>query len=324
MTAQELQFDASVPPERRPVVDELLVEFGAAGLVPPLRVRLLPGGACNENFTVEAADGQRYVLHVAGLETRRFAFDRSRGVEAHRSAAAAGVSPEILAVKLPEGHSLIRWVDGPILTPEGLRAPGMLAAVGRTLRELHEGPAIDGSWSAFDDVRAYAETSRSDGRPLPDDLDELLERMEEAEAVFSTLEIEARMCHNDLQLQNLIIGDERLWVVDFEFAGMANPYFDLGNLAVNGELSDRELVDLIAAYAHESSEAQVARVRLMMFVAALREAMFAEVSNGVIQLTGWDWDAWAAEYYRRSRAWSAGCPFAYALAMAAGPNRDLE
>ena len=95
--------------------------------------------------------------------------------------------------------------------------------------------------------------------------------MEDAEAVFAALDVPRRICHNDLQLQNVIIGGDRLWVVDFEFAGMGNPYFDLGNLAVNGELSDAELVELVVAYSGEPREAEVARVRLMMFVAALRE-----------------------------------------------------
>jgi thiamine kinase-like enzyme len=290
-------FDESVRDERRAELLDLLTEFGLAGSAP--RVSFLPGGASNENYLVETAEG-RYVVRLAGLEVDRFHFDRARGAAAHRSAAASGVSPELVAVRLPDGHSLTRFAEGPILTAEIIRRPGMLETVAGTLRTLHDGEPIDGAWSVFEDVSRYAATAYAEGLVLPDDRDELLERMALVEDAFAAHASPVAMCHNDLQLQNFIVGEEQVWLLDFEFAGMGNRYFDLGNLAVNAELDAGEVAQLVTAYFGAASQVEVTRVQLMMFMAALREATWAVIAEPVLQLD-WDYQAWAALYFERSR-----------------------
>lgn len=313
-----VSFESTVRPERRQELVGLLAEFDVPELEDGCTVAFLPGGACNENYRVtSASSGARFVLRLAELEVDRFGFDRARGVAAHRSAAGAGVAPELVAVRLPQGHSLTRWVDGPILDAQGIRQPGMLEAVGRTLRTMHGGEAIAGGWSVFDDCRTYAATARAESLRLPDDLVAFEQSADAVEEVFTRLDLERRPCHNDLQLQNLIVGSDQLWVLDFEFAGMGNPYFDLGNVAVNGELLDDELVPLARGYFGADSATERARIQLMMFMAAYREALWAVVAEPVLELD-WDYQAWAAEYFRRSRAASEGPVLAERLARAAG------
>jgi thiamine kinase-like enzyme len=308
-------FEASVRPERQQEIVELLDEFDIGELRAGCRIRFLPGGACNENYAVDGNGSARFVLRLAGLEVDRFNWDRKKGADAHRSAASAGVAPELVAIRLPEGHSVARWVDGPILNAERIREPGMLGAVGRTLRTLHDGPRIEGAWSVFDDIRDYTATARAEGLELPGDYDELLRRVAEVEAAFEAVDGPEGMCHNDLQLQNFIIGDDRLWLLDFEFAGRGNRYFDLGNTAVNAELGDEELAPLVEGYFGRYEAVERARTKLMMFMAAFREAVWAVLAAPVLTLE-WDYVAWAAEYFRRSRVWSEGEAFEQALALA--------
>lgn len=310
-------FEDSVRDERRSEIAGLLSELGLGEQPAGWRVSFLAGGACNENYTVESDGGPKLVLRLAQLEVDRFGFNRQKGADAHRSAAASGVAPELVAIKLPEGHSLVRFVEGPILDAERIREPGMLTAVGRTLRALHEGPRIDGTWSVFDDVRSYAATARAEGLELPADFDELMRRVDDVEGAFAHLGAPEGTCHNDLQLQNFIAGGDRLWVLDFEFAGRGNRYFDLGNTAVNAELAESELPELVTAYFDGFDPAESARVQLMMFMAALREALWAVIAEPVLELD-WDYEAWAAEYFRRSRVASDGEAFARALALARG------
>jgi thiamine kinase-like enzyme len=315
----KITFDESVRRERQQEIVDLLGEFGIGELRAGCRIRFLPGGACNENYVVEGHEGARFVLRLAGLEVARFNWDRKKGADAHRSAATAGVAPELVAIRLPEGHSVARWIDGPILTAERIREPGLLAAVGRTLRALHDGPRIEGTWSVFDDIRDYTATARAEGLELPDDYDELLRRVAAVEAVFEAVDAPDGMCHNDLQLQNFIIGADRIWLLDFEFAGRGNRYFDLGNTAVNAELGDDELAPFVEGYFGRYEAGEQARTKLMMFMAAFREAVWAVLAAPVLTLE-WDYVAWAAEYFRRSRVWSEGEAFEQALGLA--PERS--
>ena len=60
----------------------------------------------------------------------------------------------------------------------------------------------------------------------------------------------SRPCHDDLLAANIIrAADEgRLMIVDWEYAGMGDPRFDLGNLAVNNDFDEADEERLLSAY----------------------------------------------------------------------------
>jgi 5'-nucleotidase len=234
-------FADGVTQEQQETIRTLLAGFALGDAAPPpYAVSRLQAGANNENFVVKAGDG-RYVLRVASPTAARFNLDRVRNVRAHEAAAAAaGGAPEIVASKLPEGHYLARFIDGPGLNNERVHHPGVVAAVGRALRTLHGARAIEGSFSSFVDSRRYLAIAVEEGLRLPDELDALMLKVEQIERVFSELAVPDCVCHNDLVPQNFIETATGMQLVDFEFAGMGNPYFDLGNFAADAELNDAE------------------------------------------------------------------------------------
>jgi thiamine kinase-like enzyme len=307
----ELEFAEAIPPGEQ---DRIARIIGGFDLGEPLAasVSILAGGASNANYLLTSRDGRRLVLRLASRTGERLGYSRWRGVAAHEAIAAAGLAPEILAATLPTGHLLSAFVDGPVLDAESIRAAGMLERVGRTLREFHEAATIRGRFSIFDDQRRYTLLSRAEGLNLPDDIGELNRVAAEIEASFERAEIVDRLCHNDLQLPNFIVTDDRLMVLDWEWAGMGNPYFDLGAAAVNAELDRGEVRRLAAAYFESGDPVHEARVELMMFMSALREATWALVAEPVLELD-WDYQAWAKEYYARCRQSIASGRIAAAL-----------
>ena len=60
--------------------------------------------------------------------------------------------------------------------------------------------------------------------------------------------IELRPCHNDLLNANFIDDGARIRIIDWEYAGMGDPFFDLGNFSINHELTPDEDEILLAAY----------------------------------------------------------------------------
>ncbi len=139
--------------------------------------------------------------------------------------------------------------------------------------------------------------------------------MERSEALFAALGTADRLCHHDLQLQNLIDDGQRLWIVDWECAAMGNPYFDLGGLGANAELDEAEERVLLVAYFGAARPTDQARIRLMRLMSALREATWAVIAAPVLA-HDWDYPAWADEYFERARRQSAGQQFERRLATA--------
>ena len=215
------------------------------------RFEALGGGITNHNVKVEL-DGETYVLRVAGKDTNLLGIDRSVELEATRAAAALGIGPEVVDFVEPEGWLVTRFIEGEIPTLERMREPEALERVGRALRAFHDGPAIPGSFDSFRVVEAYRETALSRGGEIP-------AAYEWAQDIAR--EIEARRagaapapCHNDLLNANFLDDGAGIRIVDWEYAGMGDRFFDLANFSINHELGDDERGALLLAYGATSEK----------------------------------------------------------------------
>jgi thiamine kinase-like enzyme len=76
-------------------------------------------------------------------------------------------------------------------------------------------------------------------------------RMAQARRVLSLLEISEEEwvpSHRDLVLENLLLADERLWFIDWEYSAMASPYWDLATLCNEANLDLGQSRRLLQAY----------------------------------------------------------------------------
>jgi thiamine kinase-like enzyme len=319
-----VSFLDGVTADQQREVRALLAGFDLAALAEPLVVSRLQAGANNENYVVEAGDGERYVLRVARPTADRFGLDRVRNVRAHEAAARAGVAPEIIAAKLPEAHYLSRFIAGPVLNNERIHRPGVVAAVGLALRGLHSAHAIEGSFSAFADTRRYLAIALEEGLGVPEGIDALTLKVDQIERVFNELDVPETVCHNDLVPQNIIETAAGMRFVDFEFAGMGNPYFDLGNFAADAELNDAERGELVTAYFGLHDRSEDARVRLMVFMSGIRDALWSIVAEPVLGDLEWDYRAWSEENLRRAREAATNDLYYQLLAVARRGRSSLD
>src|SRR6185503_8655468 len=194
---------------------------------------VLGGGITNHNVKVTRPDGV-VVLRVAGKDTDLLGIDRTVELAATRAAAEVGVGPEVVDFVEPEGWLVTRFVEGSNPPPERLREPEQLRRVARALRAFHHGPAIPGRFDGLEIVEAYRDTAVERGAVVPDAFapaHELARRIAELRA-----DQPPRACHNDLLNANFIDDGERLVIVDWEYAGMGDPFFDLANFSINHEL----------------------------------------------------------------------------------------
>jgi thiamine kinase-like enzyme len=258
----------------------------------------LGGGITNQNFKVEAG-GQEFVLRIGGTDTELLGIDRAAEHAASRIAAELGLGPEVVAFLEPEGYLVTRFVNGEVGKVDVER-------VGAALRLLHGGPALPGRFDSFRVVETYRVTAREHGVAVPSAYEaakELADRIERRRSGASL-----RPCHNDLLNANFIDDGVRLWLVDWEYAGMGDPFFDLGNFAVNHELAEEGENALLAAYGSDDGDALV----LMRFMSDFREAMWGIVQLAISELD-FDFAAYAEEHFERLARTAAEPRFLKAL-----------
>ena len=116
-------------------------------------------------------------------------------------------------------------------------------------------------------------------------------------------------CHNDLLALNFIDDGERTWIVDWEYAGMGDPYFDLANFAVNNGLDPEGEALLLDAYGGGDPRA----LTLMRFMSDFREAMWGVVQQGISTLD-FDYVEYAQQHFDRMARTEADSSFRAALA----------
>jgi thiamine kinase-like enzyme len=273
------------------------------------RVEVLGGGITNHNLKVEV-DGEAFVLRVAGKDTSLLGIDRSVELAATEAAAALGIGPEVVAFVEPEGWLVTRFVEGAIPPLERMREPEMLGRVARALRAFHGSAAIPGSFDSFRVVETYRQTALDRGGAIPD-------AYEWAHSIAATIEARRSAdvhvpCHNDLLNANFLEDDEQLWIVDWEYAGMGDRFFDLANFSINHELDDDASRAFLVAYFGELREQDVEALELMRFMSDFREAMWGVVQSAVSELD-FDFDGYASEHFERLRRTAESSSFLAAL-----------
>jgi thiamine kinase-like enzyme len=230
----------------------------------------LSGGITNRNFLVSTPDGTRLVVRLAGNDTHLLGISREVEHAATVAAAGVGVGPEVVAYLRPEGYLVTRFIEGRPITAAEMRTPDRLRAVGATLRRIHDGPAIPGLFVPFRIVEAYRALALSRGVRIPTEYELAQAIARRIELACLTAPVELRPCHNDLLNANFIDDGARIRIVDWEYAGMGDPSFDLGNFSANHELEQEHDAALLEAYAGEVRPAALARLTLMRILSDFR------------------------------------------------------
>lgn len=312
---------AGEDPGRGGLHDELAAALGRVPELAGRRLTLsqLSGGITNRNFLVEAeGTTRRWVVRLAGNDTHLLGISREVELAATVAAAGVGVGPEVTAFIRPEGYLVTRFIEGSPVSDEAVHRPDTIRRVADSIRRFHEGPAIPGLFIPLRIVEAYRALAIARGVPIPVEYELARAVGRRIELAFLTNPLELRPCHNDLLNANFIDDGSRIRIVDWEYAGMGDQFFDLGNFSINHGLAPDE--DRILLEAYDGGLAQpdrLARIALMRVVSDFREAMWGVLQQGVSTLDV-DFVAYAGEHFDRLLGNASTSAFERALREAAG------
>jgi len=257
----------------------------------------LEGGITNRNLLVSAG-GERYVVRRPGKDTSLLGIDRRSEVEANRSAAALGIAPDVIGMA---GECLVtRFIPcRPLEQGELERRAGELGAA---LRSFHDcGLVLQSRFDVGELLDEYALLASERGGEPGEDYALAREAMRRIDSALGKRTMVP--CHNDLLAGNLIVTDEgRLMIVDWEYAGMGDGMFDLGNAVVNNELDAAAADLLLEGYDAAAPDAgRRAQLTLMKVASDAREGAWGVLQERISALD-FDFAAYAAQHFARLRA----------------------
>jgi thiamine kinase-like enzyme len=257
----------------------------------------LDGGITNRNFRVTFG-GCEYVVRRPGKDTQLLGIDRDAERLATEAAARLGIAPAVAAVI--DDCLVTRFVAcRPIGASE---LADHVEEIAHALRGFHDSATqLPTSFSVVELLEDYAAIVRARGGTLPGAYAEALEA---ATLIAEALPLTRPCpCHNDLLPGNIIHSDDdrRLMIVDWEYAGMGDGRFDLGNLSINNDFDRAADERLLSAYHREEpSDGQQAALRLMRVLSDAREAAWGVVQAHVSELA-FDFEGYAREHFARLR-----------------------
>ena len=278
-------------------VDEVIARVPQWVEVNDLKVSPLDGGITNSNFRVDVG-GESFALRIAGTNTNMLGINRDHEHAANLAAGKLGIAPEVVYVIQPEGYLVTRFISARPFPLEKITQPENIRRVMGLVRKIHSMPEIPGFFSAFRVVEEYAVIARRYNVEFPEKFDWLMERAHKAEAVLLVAPDPLRPCHNDLLNANFLIDKHKIYILDWEYAGMGDIYFDLANFSTNHELSDEQDNWLLECYFGEVTEKQTAHLNIMKVMSLFREAMWGQVQIGISELD-FDYRGYADNFFAR-------------------------
>lgn len=217
--------------------------------VRPEAVELEPLASLTNATYKVIANGLAYTLRLPGKDTYEYV-DRAAEERNARIMAAAGVNAKVLYFDATDGTMLSEFVEGVSMTEtmfrDELEAP---ARVALALKRVHHlGPVFKSRFDIFAMIDVYLGILRKLQAPLPEDYQEVEKGAEAVRRAIEASPVPLSPCHNDPWPANFVDAGGRLYIIDWEFSGMNDPMWDLGDLSVEAGFGPRQDRVMMEAY----------------------------------------------------------------------------
>ena len=207
------------------------------------------GGLTNMVYRVDVG-GRSVIVRIPGEGTEEYI---DRKVEAHnaRAAARAGVSAPVIFADPDSGLMISECIEGiETMTPDLFRSrAGSPGRAGQALARLHaSGETFEFRFELFAMIDEYLKVLSTRDVDLPEGYHDIVEAAEPVKAVLSEKEGALAPCHCDPLCENFLDDGEVMWIVDWEYSGMNDPLWDVGDLSVEAGMDAAQDAELMQGY----------------------------------------------------------------------------
>jgi thiamine kinase-like enzyme len=202
------------------------------------------------NMTYKVTVGRTsYALRLPGHDTWEYI---DRAAEEHNSkiAATAGIGADILYSDARNGTVVSSFIEGEAMDEAWLnRDAEALARVARTIRKVHGlGRSFRFRFDVFGMIERCRHLLYESGQPLPAGYGGVERGMKVAQRALEASPVPLVPCHNDPWPNNFIDADGRIYLIDWEFSGMNDPFWDLSHLSTEAGFGPQQDQTMVETY----------------------------------------------------------------------------
>ncbi len=166
-------------------------------------------------------------------------------------ASKAGVSADIVYSDANSGLMISRNIDGiETMTPDLFcKRDGAASRAGLALKQLHcSKQAFEFRFELFQMIDEYLEVLSTQEIELPEGYTQIVKAAEPIKKTLAKYPANLAPCHNDPLCENFLDDGEKMWIIDWEYSGMNDPLWDLGDLSVEAGFSEAQDLQMMTAY----------------------------------------------------------------------------
>lgn len=260
-----------------------------------------------------------FCLRIPGQGTQEY-INRANEAVAAREAAKAGVSPSVVHFDERTGVMVTHFVAGATtMSPQAFKSrAGTPGRVGLAFRKLHHSGAVfPFRFELFAMIDDYLKILSTKDVALPDGYHDVVGEADAVRAALTAKPLPLVACHCDPLCENFLDTGERMWIVDWEYSGMNDPMWDLGDLSVEAGFDADQDEEMFQAYfGREPTPAERGRIVIYKAMCDLLWTLW-----GLIQLANAnpadDFRAYADGRFDRCKALMATPAFERHVAAAA-------
>ncbi|SFB20967.1 NTP transferase domain-containing protein [Bacillus sp. cl95] len=199
------------------------------------------GGLTNRNFKM-TIDGEEYAVRVPGKGTEAYI---RRNYEKYNSELTSqiGINPETLYFNEDTGLKIVKYIpNAETLNGKTGKREDNLILVASTFRKLHHSDAImKDRFDVFEKITEYETILADLNGKLFDGHEEVKQQVLALEDYYKSLNVKLTPCHNDPLAENFVkSGEDKMYLIDWEFSGMNDPLWDIAAYIIEAELSTAE------------------------------------------------------------------------------------
>jgi thiamine kinase-like enzyme len=203
------------------------------------------GGLTNRVYQLSSA-----VLRVPGKGTEEY-INRANEAVAARVAAEAHVSPDVIYADVTTGFMVTRMISNAVTMSPGLFKArlGSPARAGAVFRKLHTSRGVfPFRFELFAMIDDYLKILSAKDVELPAGYHDVVKDAEGIRNVLMKRPAPLAPCHCDPLCENFLDDGTRMWIVDWEYSGMNDPMWDLGDLSVEGHFNEAQDAEMLVSY----------------------------------------------------------------------------
>ena len=278
-----------------PKINELIRNvLGTASVKETARM----GGLTNHTYAVTLEDGRKFVVRIPGEGTEEMINRRDEMISTSL-ASRLGIDSEVLYFG-DDGSKVTKYIDDALtMSKEKLKNVENIHRVADIFRTLHScGEDTGVPFEVFDMAASYEKIIRNKNVALYDDYENVKEQVFMIKSeVDRTVNIKKVPCHNDALCENWVMGEGRMFLIDWEYAGMNDAMWDLADVSIEAEFNHE--LDTILLKAYLGHAPSVKETKHFLANKIYVDYLWTLWAKARVPYDGQSMEDWATERYTR-------------------------